>query len=271
MEDFLIKEFYDEMKEVNFDTYGLLDSNIKIHTLGTDSKLIGRIFEIYLQPIFDKIAKNHNFILKTPKSQTMYPDFTLMSDEKSKRKIAVDIKTSYIKNNQSPIKFALGSYGSFMQNNIKNIQYKYTDYIKHYVVGIIYKRNNESSQSKVINFENRKQVSFPFYDVKYFIQEKYKIAGETKGSGNTDNIGSISSNNLNDFISGNGPFSKLGNDIYELYWRYYPRYRFATKTYNSINSFMKWLSKHKDEVSLLHDSNDEIIIEALDKYINKNK
>lgn len=41
MYDFLIKQFYQQMKKVDLNTFGIIDTNNKIHTLGTDSKIIG--------------------------------------------------------------------------------------------------------------------------------------------------------------------------------------------------------------------------------------
>ena len=66
MSDFIISEFYAEMKNIKLEAYGILDSSDKIHTLGTDSKIIGRIFEMFTQPVLEKIAKRHNMILATP-------------------------------------------------------------------------------------------------------------------------------------------------------------------------------------------------------------
>lgn len=45
MSDFIISEFYAEMKNIKLEAYGILDSSDKIHTLGTDSKIIGRILK----------------------------------------------------------------------------------------------------------------------------------------------------------------------------------------------------------------------------------
>lgn len=89
------------------------------------------------------------------------------------------------------IKFTLGSYGSYMRNNTKNIQYCYTDYWKHYVIGFVYRRNGLAQESLAYPYEEREQIVFPYYDVRCFIQEKYKIAGDRPGSGNTENIGSF--------------------------------------------------------------------------------
>lgn len=253
MNDFIINEFYEEMSKVKFEPYGILDSSNKIHTLGTDSKIIGRIFEMLTQPILERIAARHGMILTTPDSQTVYPDFIMMENVDSKNKIAIDIKTTYVESNQSTIKFTLGSFGSYMRNNTKNIEYKYTDYAKHYVIGFVYKRNGQAQESQVYDFEDRYNIQFPFYDVKYFIQEKYRIAGDKPGSGNTENIGSFSTKDFSDLKEGEGPFHELGVDTFDLYWKYYPKYRSIDKAYTSLDEFVEWFPEQpQSAVELLH-------------------
>lgn len=254
MSDFIIDEFYEEMKTVKFEPYGILDSQNKIHTLGTDSKIIGRIFEMYAQPILEKIADKHGMILTTPESQTVYPDFIMMSSKDSKEKIAIDIKTTYIDSDQSTIKFTLGSYGSYMRNNTKNIEFEYTDYSKHYVIGFVYKRNGQAQESQVFDYADRDKIVFPFYDVKYFIQEKYKIAGDKPGSGNTENIGSFSTKRFRDLQEGKGPFTELGVDVFDIYWKYYPKYRSVEKSYSSLIEFVEWFPEQEESaIELLHE------------------
>lgn len=250
MKDSIINNFYEKMDNLNFDIFGILDKNNKIRTLGTDSKIISRIFEMFTQPILEEIAWEHNLILKTPQKQTLYPDFILMTHEDSNAKIAIDVKTTY---EQTPLKFTLGSYGSYMRNNTKNIEYKYTDYIKHYVIGFVYKRNDAAQESRIYDYSDSKNIICPYSDVKYFIQEKYRIAGDKPGSGNTENIGSISTKNFDDFVFGRGPFSQLGPDIFDIYWKYYPKYRSTNKNYSSLQEFLVWLPKHISDVKLLHD------------------
>lgn len=270
MSDYIIAEFYEEMKNVKFEAYGILDSNNKIHTLGTDSKIIGRIFEMYAQPILEKIANRHNMILTTPESQTVYPDFIMMSSKSSKEKIAIDIKTTYIDSDQSTIKFTLGSYGSYMRNNTKNIEYSYTDYAKHYVIGFVYKRNGQAQESQVFDYADRNQIKFPFYDVKYFIQEKYKIAGDKPGSGNTENIGSFSTKNFSDLKEGKGPFSELGVDAFDIYWKYYPKYRSAEKSYTSLDEFLVWIKgQNPTQIELLHPYDHNLTMDRISAYAKK--
>lgn len=263
MEEFLITEFYEKMKNVHFGAYGIIDAATRIHTLGTDSKIIGRVFEMLAQPVLEEIAVTHGLILKTPESQTVYPDFVMMTDEASKDKIAIDIKTTYIDTAQSSIKFTLGSFGSYMRNNTKNIEYTYTDYTRHYVIGFVYKRNDSAQASRVYSYEDREKIEFPYSNVRYFIQEKYKIAGDKPGSGNTENIGSFPTRNFQDLVAGNGPFSRLGTDAFDLYWKHYPLYRTASKAYTSLDGFMDWFLQQETAPELLHEYNYERVIESI--------
>jgi hypothetical protein len=55
----------------------------------------------------------------------------------------------------------------------------------------------------------------------FFIVEKWKIASDKGGSGNTANIGSIT--NINDIVNGNGMFAILGEHWFDDYWMNYGR------------------------------------------------
>lgn len=81
-------------------------------------------------------------------------------------------------------------------------------------------------------------------DITFFVQEKWKIAIDRPGSGNTKNIGSVSL--INDLINGNGPFAKLGEDVFDGYWTNYLTPDMAKKAelimpyYNNIASYKKF-------------------------------
>lgn len=271
MSDIIISSFYKKMAGVQLDAYGILDSTNKIHTFGTDSKIIGRIFEMLTQPVLEQIAVENGLILRTPKSQTIYPDFILMKNEHSKNKIAIDIKSTYINTDQSKIQFTLGAFGSYMRDNTNNIEYEYTDYSKHYVIGFVYKRNDSAQESHVYDYENRSHIKFSYCDVKYFIQEKYKIAGDKPGSGNTENIGSFPTKQLDDLKEGKGPFAILGQDVFDLYWKYYPKYRTAVKTYKSLDEFVDWLPNNIDNIKLLHEFDSKEVLRKINLYKNIHK
>lgn len=266
MEDLIISTFYRKMASVNLEAFGILDSSDCIHTLGTDSKIIGRIFEMYAQPILEEIARELEYTIFTPKSQTAYPDFVLFKPENPTEKIAIDIKSTYKKTERSKIKFTLGSYGSYMRNNTKNIEGRYTDYAKHYVICFVYKRNGAAQESRVYKYENRKDITFPYNDVKFFIQEKYKIAGDKPGSGDTENIGSFSTKDFLKLQNGEGPFSELGQDVFEIYWKYYPKYRSSEKEYTSLKEFLDWLPTNIDSIELLHEFDAKSVMERITSY-----
>lgn len=235
----LIKEFYELAKDTNFNVLGLLTSDYKILTLGSDSKLIGRIFELISKQLLQKICVIHGWTLEGTESQTTYPDFTI--SKKEGNKIAVDIKTTYRRYNKhgvSKFGFTLGSFASFLRNNTKNIAYPYNQYDEHYVIGFVYDRVEDAIPGDMKKLTDK--ILPPYNNVEFFIQEKYKIAGEKPGSGNTENIGSFLSTQVSDFVEGNGPFSKLGNVVFENYWKHYPKYREIDKIYTSLEEYFKY-------------------------------
>lgn len=234
----LIDSFYSKVEDINFNVTGLLLENHNILTLGSDSKLIGRIFELISFGILNDICKENNWRLEETESQTVYPDFTIIMEDG--KKIAVDIKTTYrrYKKNGEIRKFGftLGAFASFLRNNTKNIAYPYDQYVEHYVIGFVYDRIHGNRAGQIAHIDD--VIQPPYKNVEYFIQEKYKIAGDKPGSGNTENIGSILTNNIVDFKNGNGLFSKLGNDVFEDYWRGYPKYRVKTKQYTTLQQYL---------------------------------
>ena len=57
----------------------------------------------------------------------------------------------------------------------------------------------------IYSFETLKMVPIPFENVEVFMQEKWRVAGDRAGSGNTANIGSINGT-IADFAAGRGIF-----------------------------------------------------------------
>lgn len=243
------------VKNINWEISALINSDNRMISLGSDSKLIGRIFELLSHSILQEIADENNFILQPSDRQTVYPDFTLMKNEDDPPKIAIDIKTTYrtFNKNGEPgnYSFTLGSYTSYMRNETKNIMYPYSQYDKHYVIGFIYTRNREADEGKIYGIEQIGELPVPYKDVEVFVQEKYKIAGEKPGSGNTENIGSFKTNNMDYLINGEGPFSVLGISVFDDYWAGYPEYRASSKNYTSLEEYFTYCENNKQNVDCL--------------------
>lgn len=223
---------------------GFANTQSHIYPFGSDSKIIGRLFEVISRQAVIKTADDLGYIWEESQSQTVYPDFKLKKP--NGRYIAIDIKSTYRKYTKrgivSPFGFTLGSFASFLRDNTKNISAPYDQFDAHYIIGFLYTREEDPSIEKS-TFADINTIKPAYKDVEFFVQEKYKISGDKPGSGDTENIGTIKSRNIDDFINGNSPFSILGNAAFEDYWRHYPKYRSTTSNYRNLSEYFQWKNK----------------------------
>lgn len=223
--------------KANFLVRGVLGTNDRVYPLGSDTKVLSTVFELFTRPLLLKIAHRHGYrIEESP--QTVYPDFTLLRSKDDPAKIAVDVKTTY---RRPTIQYTLGSYTSFLRNATKNILYPYSQYQTHWIIGFVYDRREVPSSSH-LPLNQRHKLAVPYGAVDWFVQEKYKIAGDSPGSGNTANIGSIRSASIADFVIGNGPFAKHGEAVFQDYWANYDRSP-ASRSYASFREYLVWREK----------------------------
>ncbi|MBQ5674070.1 MAG: hypothetical protein IIV45_03130 [Lachnospiraceae bacterium] len=240
-----IKVFNDKMQEksVDFLAKGIYTNDNKILSMGSDSKLIGRIFELFVVGVLKEIAQERSLKL-VGSNQTTYPDFTMMVDESDTEKYAIDVKTCYV-DEKKEIFFALGSYKSFLRDGTKNIRFPYDQYSKHFVIGFAYERMVDEDDLGGDYYEPKEIDSLltPYGNIKFFVQEKYKIAGDSTNGGDVENIGSYKTNRMDYLIKGEGPFSVLGETCFVEYWRNYPLYR-EKKPYKNLEGYFKWAKKN---------------------------
>lgn len=207
---------------------GFIDIYKNIYTISSDTKIVSKILEIHLFPKLLEFAQANGFKLVLAEHQNYYPDISFVKSDDESIKFAVDFKTTY-RNPKKPHLcngFTLGSHGAYFENrtSTKNIQFPYGSYLGHFCLGIIYDRVDgatidETSVCKVEALHSIASVARNFH---FFVAEKWKIASDKGGSGNTANIGSI--NNIEDIINGRGMFSKLGEIWFDDYWMNYKKY-----------------------------------------------
>lgn len=237
----------------SWDILGFLNYNHDILAFGSDSKIIGRLFEIIIVPTLKQVAENLGCTLYESEQQTVYPDFWL--EKPNGRLVAIDIKSTYRKFNMSGsvknFNFTLGAFSSFLRNGTKNIARPYSQFDSHIVVGFLYTRN-ENATTGLSTLEDSNSITPAYEDVEVFVQEKYKIAGFRKGSGNTNNIGTISADSIDAFSNGDSYFADLGNDVFEDYWSHYPLYTDTKETkanlYTNLEEYFKWLEKDPSQI-----------------------
>ena len=201
---------------------GFIDAFRNIYTISADTKIVSKILEIHLFPKLLEFATNSGYRIVLADHQNYYPDMTFVSAKNESVKFAVDLKTTY-RLPKSPAfcnGFTLGSHGSYFKerDKKKNIQFPYNDYAGHFCLGAIYSRADSDSidETKVFKIAELKSIVSVIKDIQFFACEKWEIASDSQGSGNTANIGSIVS--IQDILAGNGVFKKLGEKWFDDYW-----------------------------------------------------
>ena len=198
---------------------GFIDIYKNIYTISSDTKVISKIIELYIFPKILEFARKNNLEIELTKEQNFYPDITFKDSEGNL--FAVDLKSSYRKNDNHINGMTLGAFTGYFRDrdSLKNITHPYNEYKAHVVLGVIYDYVSDIDERKSYTIEQLPDIISVIKNFKFFVQEKWKIAIDRPGSGNTKNIGSVS--NINDLINGNGPFAELGEDVFNDYWMYY--------------------------------------------------
>lgn len=226
---------------------GFIDIFKNVYTVSSDTKIISKILELHLFPHFLVFAKNIGYKIELATYQNWYPDLTFINKSNPVIKFAVDLKTTYREEEYPGFcnGFTLGSHGEYFINrtSTKNIQYPYNEYSGHFCLGIIYTRSNidKLEETKIYTIDTIENIPSVIYNFTFFAEEKWRIASDKGGSGNTANIGSIQ--NISDILNGNGVFAKAGEEIFDDYWVNFGRMKISDTTgkYKNLSSFSEYL------------------------------
>ena len=246
-----LNEFVEELKRyVSTETgdwtiKGFIDIYKNIYTISSDTKIVSKILEIHIFPEILRFAEKAGYKIILAEKQNYYPDLTFIHKQNEEIKFALDLKTTFRRNNKSA-GFTLGSHGAYFKerDKDKNIQFPYNQYTGHYCLGIIYTRvdfnddlaeteifqvneleeqygdrNDRIGERQVTKIDKLKSITSVIKDFDFFTAPKWKIASDSQGSGNTANIGSIK--DIDDLKAGNGVFSNLGEEWFDEYWMNY--------------------------------------------------
>lgn len=235
---------------------GFIDTFQNVYSLSSDTKIISKILELHLFPKIERFAQQQGYAVVLAQHQNYYPDVSLVKLDNNKIKFALDFKTTYRKPN-NPLfcnGFTLGSHGQYFidRSSTKNIQFPYADYAGHFCLGIIYDRVATAiDETSCYQLDDLGQITSVISNLQFFIIEKWKIASDKSGSGNTANIGSI--NYIPDIINGNGMFSNLGEKYFDDYWINYKKITLWDKTGSErqIASLKEFVEYKGGDVSLI--------------------
>jgi hypothetical protein len=221
---------------------GFIDIFKNIYTISSDTKIVSKILEIHLFPRILQFAQDNGYSIVLAEHQNWYPDFSFVKQSNQTVKFAVDLKTTY-RDPDFPGHvngFTLGSHGAYFKErtSTKNIQFPYSEYSGHFCLGIIYTRTaakdladteivhvkeledgpvaEPTHRYSVTSVDNLRSIASVVRDFQFFVCEKWRLASDKQGSGNTANIGSITW--IEDILSGNGVFARLGEEWFDEYW-----------------------------------------------------
>lgn len=227
-----------EKTGVEWHIKGVVDGKGNLYTISNDTKLISKVFELVALPVIVEAVEPYIERWESEERQTVYPDLTLILHSELPNKIAIDIKSTYRKaGNRAG--FTLGSYTAYMRPPFtKNIRYPYTDYREHWIIGFIYSRV-PGVEPEIVKVTKLDKVVAPITDVELVIRQKWQIASDRPGSGNTTNIGSIT--DIEKLRKGHGVFTQFGEKgkkVFEDYWRNFDRN--TPRKYKNLGEYLAW-------------------------------
>jgi hypothetical protein len=221
------------------------------------------VLELLLFPMFVDFGKKHGLKIELCPQQNFYPDLTF-THERSGRRFAVDIKSTYRTSATEVNGMTLGAFTGYFRNrnSTKNTLYPYSQYAGHLVVGVIYSKCEEvADERKQFALEDLSKIPSVIKDFQFFAQPKYRIACCRPGSGNTKNIGSVTQ--IAQLADGKGPFAPLGEEVYDDYWMFYLTRDMAEalsvkRPYINLKTYLEYknrgidvLRKHAKEIAKL--------------------
>ena len=237
---------------------GFIDVFRNVYTISADTKIVSKILEIHLFPVLLEFAQKHGYRIVLADHQNYYPDLSFVSAKDESLKFAVDFKTTYRLLNKPGFcnGFTLGSHGSYFieRDKKKNIQFPYSQYSGHFCLGIIYTRTDSGDidETRVYKDDQLQSIVSVIRDIEFFACEKWQIASDSQGSGNTANIGSIV--RIEDILSGNGVFKNLGEEWFDEYWMNYGKIVITTpsgeqKKITRLREFLEFKGLNPDLVN----------------------
>lgn len=206
---------------------GFIDTARRVYSLTSDTKVISKALELMLVPSITEFWHSRGYEVIPAQYQNFYPDLSLVSPQQER--FALDLKTSYrlpSTRKESAMRvsgFTLGAFTGYFRNrsSTKNITFPYSAYDRHYVVGILYTQTQAPSPA-IYSIDQVEEIMPPIRDIEIIFHEKWQLASDHPGSGNTRNIGSVTE--LEALRKGRGPFALLGEvgrEIFDEYWQQY--------------------------------------------------
>ncbi len=242
---------------------GFIDVYQRVYSISVDTKIVSKVLELLLFPMFVEFAQIHGLEIEICHHQNFYPDLTF-THRASGNRFAVDIKSTYRESATNVNGMTLGAFTGYFRNreSNKNTLYPYSQYAAHFVLGVIYSKCDDvADERKQFSLADLTSIPSVIKDFQFFAQPKFRIATARPGSGNTKNIGSVVK--IDALVSGAGPFASLGEEVYDDYWMFYLTRDMAEavgvkRPYMNLKTYLEYkqrgldsLKAHEEEIANL--------------------
>lgn len=188
---------------------GILKANGDVIPVPATSTCVTAIFETDAIEELQDLADQLGAEVIEPDHTRQYPDATLTGGDFGDSRIALDVKTarrSHTNSDKLDSPMTLGSYaGYFKKPNEESpwTKFPYGSYDEHWILCFAHYWDDEKDSLNMVS------------GTETIVDQKWKLASRTSGTGTTSHIGSIK--NLSDLRAGNGAFKS--EEEFEKYWR----------------------------------------------------
>src|SRR5580700_10804679 len=108
---------------------GFIDVYRRIYSISVDTKIVSKVLELLLFPMFVEFGRTHGLKIELCPQQNFYPDLTFIH-ERTGRKFAGDIKSTYRTSENEVNGMTLGAFTGYFRkrDSNKNTLYPYSHY-----------------------------------------------------------------------------------------------------------------------------------------------
>ena len=93
---------------------GFIDVYRRIYSISVDTKIVSKVLELLLFPMFVEFGRTHGLKIELCPQQNFYPDLTF-THEASGRKFSVDIKSTYRTGESEVNGMTLGAFTGYFR------------------------------------------------------------------------------------------------------------------------------------------------------------
>ena len=185
--------------DFEWDVKGILHKDGSLSDIpATSNPVTAIIEELAKQEIY---ASGYKF--ETPEHTRQYPDVTFHDNGE---RLALDIKTAQKSSGSLDGGITLGTSQSYFRSPDEDspwIKYPYNSYDEHWVLAFLYEWDEDAPSENMVT------------SIEVLLNEKWKMASRSHGSGTTSNIGS---SQVISKLKGQSP-SFSSEHEFEQYWR----------------------------------------------------